>query len=215
MTDTDLDLFSVEVRRLATIFRFRASPLELTQITTAYFKALRGRPMSAVTSGADTWIGKGQRFPKPFEWLESMPRPGAQPINVPPMSQGEADEWSRAERLRWEDQPCPCVVCFTAGVSHRPLRFVPEFDEFDRDRKVFEPVRGRTVTAGHWAHGDELARWYVAKEMFWAQFRSFAGMRIMAANIPRASFEERIERIFKPRTLKNAPPVEREPGEEG
>lgn len=212
MTDGDLGAFTEEVRRVATIFRFRASPLELTQVTHAYFKAFRSRALSAVIAGADAWITKGQRFPKPFEWLEAMPRPGAKPANVPTLNQDEAEEWYRAERLGWEDAPCACVVCTAAGVTDKPLRFVPEVDEHDRDRKVYEPIRSRTVTAGHWAHGEELVRWYVAKEKFFREFRALSARgSVRVPGTKKQRFYDRIEDIFRPRPRL----VEREPGEEG
>jgi hypothetical protein len=35
------------------------------------------------------------------------------------------------------------------------------------DRAV-DTERNRVVVTGHWAHGQELARWYVAREAFFA-----------------------------------------------
>lgn len=65
--------------------------------------------------------------------------------------------WSKADRrplrkFRADDnvgKPCPCLECQAAGVSDRPLRFIPA-NEFNN-----KP---------HWAHGIELKRWLEAYE---------------------------------------------------
>lgn len=46
-------------------------------------------------------------------------------------------------------QPCNCLECQAAGVTDKPIRFVPA-DEFHQK--------------AHWAHGEELRRWYEAYE---------------------------------------------------
>ncbi|HLX21656.1 MAG TPA: hypothetical protein VKR23_16035 [Gaiellaceae bacterium] len=210
MVDQDFDAFAVEAARVATIFRFRASPIELKQITQAYFKAFKGRPLPVVVAGAEAWIEKGGRFPKPAEWIAAMPRAGV--LDRPLMGKAEAAEWTRAERLRWEDLPCACVACLAAGID-RPLRFVPEVDEDGRDRHVVDPS-GRLVTSGHWAHGVELLVWYAAKDAFYARCQKLELRGDPLTPKPkRISVKERKDKIFW--KAQATPVVEREPGEEG
>jgi len=213
--DQDLDAFAIETRRVATIFRFRASPLELTQITQAYFKAFRSRPLPSVIAGADNWIAKGARFPKPAEWLAEMPRPGTISVDVPVMGMTEADEWLRAERLRWQDEACDCFACQAAGVTHQPIRFVPETTEDDRDRRVHHPLTHRVVTSGHWAHGQELARWYQARAEFWKLFTVSLPKHLVpqtTGSTQKVTVTQRIEAAFS--RPKPVLVVSREPGDE-
>ena len=53
-------------------------------------------------------------------------------------------------------------------MTHRPRRFVPDEVNGVFD-KAIDPVRNRVVVTGHWAHGDELARWYQAYETLFAR----------------------------------------------
>ena len=62
-----------------------------------------------------------------------------------------------------------------AGVDWKPGRFVPEFDGYDCERKVFDQGRQRTVTAGHWAHGEELAGYYEARGAYLAAADAIKG----------------------------------------
>jgi hypothetical protein len=52
---------------------------------------------------------------------------------------------------------------------------VPEFDGYDCERKVFDQGRARIVTAGHWAHGEELAGYYTARAEYLAAADTMKG----------------------------------------
>jgi hypothetical protein len=167
VSDAEALEFNAVFMALKGTFRLRGERAETDLVRDSYFKALRRYTLQQVRAGADAWTQRGKFFPKPAEWIEAIPRRqiGA---DMFAMSAEQAHEWRRAEALRWEDRPCLCHACKTAGVSEKPLRFVPEFTEDDRDRKV--KLDDRIVTAGHWAHGDELARWYQAKGDFYEKF---------------------------------------------
>ena len=88
-----------------------------------------------------------------------------------------------------------CSACCRAGIDERPIRFVPTLvslvdDEYER---AYNARRQQVEIIGHWAHGEELARWYAAHDHFFA----------LAAKTPR------IARLL---TMAG---VEREPGQEG
>jgi hypothetical protein len=48
--------------------------------------------------------------------------------------------------------PCTCLACVTAGISDRPTAYVPA------DERVPKP---------RWIHGEELRRWWAARDAFW------------------------------------------------
>jgi hypothetical protein len=203
MTDVDFEAFATEVKRLAVVLRLRAAPFELAQITRAYFGAMRPYSLTAVTAGADEWIRRGERFPKPKQWIDVMPTPGATVVRE--LTSDEADDWLAAERRGWERSPCDCVLCLAAGVDDRPLRFVPELEDDGRD--VRARIGVRVITRGHWAHGEELARWYQARQAYVDTVRALpTATRQQLQQLPKLTFLERIAAIYdKPR----------EPGEEG
>jgi hypothetical protein len=193
VTDAELFAFGSIFQSVQLVFPLRGEESEIRDVRSSYFKALRRYDLRAVQAGADRWIQQGKRFPRPAEWIESIPqRPPAS--EIPELSSDETREYLRAEALRYEDHPCQCEACRRAGVTDKPLRFVPEFTADDRDKKA--RIGARVVVTGHWAHGEELARWYAAKEKFWREFRALAGAKTMQTTRP------------KPR------PVEREPGDE-
>jgi hypothetical protein len=93
------------------------------------------------------------------------------------MTEAEAREYQRAEALKYEDRPCSCQACKAAGVDWKPLRFVPEFTADGFDRKVRDPFKDRIVTAGHWAHGAELAGYWRARGEFYAKWTALLGKK--------------------------------------
>lgn len=179
MTDAELFAFTDVCKDLMRVFPKRLEEFEKAQLHRDYFKALRRFSVSQVQAGAEAWMQRGKYFPKPAEWIDSIPKQAPTAlVDVPAMSPMEAREYQRAERLRYEDQPCGCRDCVAAQVSEKPVRFVPEFTADDRERKVRDGER--IVTAGHWAHGTELARYYKAKADFYeAYYKALAkkGMR--------------------------------------
>jgi hypothetical protein len=114
-------------------------------------------------------VASCRTFPKPAEWLQALPVPPAAAAHADTRVMGTPErlEYVRAEALRYEDAPCGCLLCQEAAVTHRPLRFVPDEILGVLD-KALDTVRNRIVVTGHWAHGEELARWYVARDAFFA-----------------------------------------------
>jgi hypothetical protein len=194
MLDTEFDKFQRAFTRLAGLFRLRLHGQALDDLTRSYFKILSEHDLTAVFDGAKAVIEKQRTFPKPIEWLRAIPtrRLGLPTVTVPDMTDEDANAWTRAHDLRWEDAPCACVLCQRAGVSDKPLRFVPEYTDDDHERRVRNVRLDRVVTAGHWAHGTELAGYYRGREEFYTRFHATLGRKGLAL-VPR----------------------EREPGEEG
>ncbi len=182
-------------RGLARVFPLRGDDHDITQVGGAYFKAMRRFDLRAIQAGAEVWVQQGKRFPKPAEWIDSIPRKSA-PIELPTLSDEAARVYVRAEGLRYEDAPCHCRDCEAAGVTDQPLRFVPEYTSDGRDRKAL--LGDRIVTTGHWAHGDELKRWYAAKNKFWADmFALFGADGPKAKQRIKLTYEQRMKQIFE------------------
>ena len=91
-----------------------------------------------------------------------------------PMSDHEISEWRDAERLGYENAPCKCRECREAGVSEKPIRFVPH----DPDAQG-QLSPSRIVLLGHYIHGDALANWYYAREKFWTDARALFAAKAM------------------------------------
>jgi hypothetical protein len=166
MTDDDREPFDRVFRRLALAFRLRLKPEALDDLAGAYFHVLKSHPLDVVLTAGQTCLRQGRVFPKPAQWLAELTRGevGAPP-DVRIMSMVEAAEYVRAERLHYDDDPCACLLCQSARIE-RPLRFVPDYTDDGRPEQAFCPLKNRVVVAGHWAHGDELVRWYIARDAF-------------------------------------------------
>jgi hypothetical protein len=194
MIDQDFAAFSREFQRLhAALAGFRIQPSELNAKVDAYFHVLKRLPLHEVSAKADRWLAKETKFPKPAEWASVVHVVAAE---IPTLAEAEARAWLDAEQHGWEGQPCHCDRCAAAGLTElQPLRFVPEATRDGQDRHV--RIGQRTVTTGHWAHGPELARWYLARGNFWNHVAELGLMdqaqQKKAAKLP---FEKRIEAIF-------------------
>jgi hypothetical protein len=156
--------FAAIFSKLRGIFPLRGDHAEIQQVAASYFRVLMRCPLRAVEAGADAWIERGTRFPKPAEWLGAVPRQAG--VGLLTMPEDAAAEYQRAAGLFYEDEPCSCHLCQKAGVSHRMLRYVPEQDRDGNDAKM--KLGDKVVVRGHWAHGDELKRWYAARDAFLA-----------------------------------------------
>jgi hypothetical protein len=166
--DADLFAFMAIFRDLLQMFPKRLDESDITQLSKAYFAALRRFSVSQIQAGADAWVQHGKFFPKPAEWREHIPRELSAAVSIAPLTPVEAAEYLDAERKHWEDVPCGCRECREAGVSHRMLRNVPEQDEHGVNIQAL--LGERHVVRCRWIHGHELARWYAAKERFWSEY---------------------------------------------
>lgn len=196
MTQADYAGFVAEFTRLShALDPYKRTPEALAAKADAYFHALKGLPLRDVTAKADAWLEREARFPKPVEWkAQIVPGPARE---VRTMTDAQAREYRRAEALHYEDEPCGCPECFQAGVSEKPLRFVPDTDAHDRTELARDPIGGRIVTGGHWAHGRELAGYYRAQADFWNTAYERGWMsQAERAKTARGSFAERLEHIF-------------------
>ena len=172
MTEDDFELFDRVFRRVVTAFRLKLPPTELTALARLYFQVLDAATLDQVLDAGHVCIQQHKRFPTAADWLEHIdtPRPvsGVSGVDRRWLSHVETDELARATALRYEDDPCGCPACRQAGVDHRPIRFVPTTvldGELDR---AWNPSRNRVEVCGHWAHGDELVRYYTARDQFFA-----------------------------------------------
>jgi hypothetical protein len=179
VTDHDFDAFKREFQRLSAALErtFRQTPEELTARIDAYFVVLKKLPLGVVIAKADAWLERESKMPKPAEWAAVAPKRLV--VDLPTLTPAEAEEWLDAESRMWEREPCECVSCVHAGVSTLPQRFVPELDAYDRDVRALIGSRPQPITRGHWAHGDELGRYWRAREEFWHRMKQlFPGLKL-------------------------------------
>jgi hypothetical protein len=168
MTEPDYGTFDRAFRRVCGAFRLRVNPVELEELSRTYFRVLADAPLEDVLAAGKTCLQTGTRFPKPAEWMQALPAPPvAVTADLRVMATPEREAYARAELLRYQDEPCWCVDCQDAGMTDRAIRFVPDEVNGVLD-KAIDTDRNRVVVTGHWAHGDELARWYIARDAFFA-----------------------------------------------
>ena len=186
MISSDYGEFSSEIRRMGTVFRLRTTPAELTQLTDAYFAALQRFTILQIINACEAWTARETKFPKPAELASVAPR---RTVEIQTLSESQAFDWLHAEQHRWQDQPCVCAECVQAEVHEKPLRFVPD------DAQV--RIGDREVTAGHWAHGFELKRWYKARADFYDKCLSL-GLRgdVLKPKRKKSTFKQRMDAIF-------------------
>lgn len=207
MTDAEMFTFLETFQRLTRVFPLRGEDHEIRDVGTSYFRAMRRFPLRAVQEGADVWLQQGKRFPKPAEWIESIPARRVTAVALAPLSEEAMATYLRAEGLRYEDRPCTCRACVAAGVSEKPLRFVPEFDADGRDAKAL--IGERVVVTGHWAHGEELAGYYRAKDAFWTRMLELFGADTPAKQRrTQRDFEARMKEIYQESPRGPRPPTE-------
>ena len=169
MTEPDRGTFDRAFRRVCGAFRLKVKDGELEELSRTYFRILETAPLEDVLTAGKACLATCRKFPKPAEWLAALPAAPVAAVHgeLRVMATTEREDYWRAEALRYEDAPCGCLLCQEADVTDRPLRFVPDeiLGVFDR---AIDTARNRIVVTGHWAHGAELARWYVARDAFFA-----------------------------------------------
>jgi hypothetical protein len=176
----DRPQFDTAFARLAQTFRLRLKPVEREELATIYFKLLQGWSLEEVLAAAKACLTSSRTFPKPADWLAALPPKATLTADLRWMGAEEAAEYLRAEALHYEDAACECLLCRAANVTDKPLRFVPDFNsDLDREERAFHPGKNQVVTVGHWAHGESLARWYAAREAFFARSRRLPMLRAM------------------------------------
>lgn len=167
MTELDYVTFAEAFKRVISAHRLKLKPAEADELTRTYFRLLAEFEIDAVLAAGKVCLGKYRSFPKAADWLLELGPTTRRtcPEDLRHMSTAELDEFEAAARLRYQDHPCLCSNCCRAGVDDKPVRFVPSIVGDDYER-AFNPRHGRVELAGHWAHGAELARWYLARDAF-------------------------------------------------
>jgi hypothetical protein len=191
MTEPEFGTFDRAFRRVCGAFRLKVKPGDLEELSRTYFRVLDYAPLEEVLTAGKTCLTTCRRFPKVAEWVDALPVPPvAVTADLRVLATAEREAYWRAEALRYQDDPCGCWACQDAGVTARPLRFVPDDVAGEVDRAI-DTVRNRIVVPGHWAHGEELARWYVARDAFFASVpRHTPIARALLVLVPREPGEE-------------------------
>lgn len=161
--DSDLPAFQRVVAQLAAV----CAKAPGADATPALFRLLQRYDFVDVARAADVWAQGHKFFPTAADWIAAVRTvPKGEPLLQ--MSAEETSEWLHAEQSHYESEPCCCRECTAAGVTDLPIRFVPTEDRFGEYEK--RVIGSREVLRGHWAHGQELGRWYQAKTAFYKRF---------------------------------------------
>jgi len=197
MIASEYGTFAIALRRLSSALGRRLSKDESEELPRTFFRLLEPFELPDVLDAGKTLATTAHSFPKPTDWIEviTVQRRQRDSLALLPapdrrqMSQDEAAELTRAKLLHFSAEPCGCPRCLVAQVDDRPLRFVPTVDDDGREDRALNPQTNAVELAGHWAHGDELARWYVARDACYALWRQ-AGPRTFPSVVSRDPGEE-------------------------
>lgn len=197
MTTDDLPVFLETFRAIAHVFPLRGTNDEIHQVESLYYRCMRRFPIDDIKIGAEKCLSACGKFPKPAEWIAKIPS-GTGQSESRQMTDRDAREYRHAEKLCFQDVPCSCELCHQAGVTHLPLRFVPDWDQrTDLPVKAFDASGRREVTDGHWAHGYELKRWHDARESFFQKYYAWIGVTSNKdKHKARRVFERDMKQIF-------------------
>jgi hypothetical protein len=180
----DLTTFEGVMTWLGRTLGLRVSEPDFVAQMRSYRRVLRAVPVADLLRGAETWAGRESRFPRPAQWRGAVREstPGA-----PQAPAADAQAWLEAERQGFEAPSCTCAPCVASGADWRPLRFVPDVDRHGATIPML--VGTRQVARGHWAHGEELVRWWVAQGKFW---EAAGGLTGSLAGLPAALAQKRL-----------------------
>ncbi len=184
MDRADYDVFERAFQRLVATYRLKLNPDAIAQLARTYFAVLEEGTIDEVLQAAKQCLGTCRRFPKPATWWQTLmqARPAPDPPRATPvgrtLSAEEARDYLWASAPGFETDPCLCAACQDAGVSFRPLRYVPTETASGELETAWCVALGKLVTVGHYAHGAELARWYAARDAFFAQSKQHGLARI-------------------------------------
>jgi hypothetical protein len=170
MTSGDVGTFDRAFRRVLRAYpvQARLKPDDVETLCHTYFRVLDASPLDDVLAAGRACLLTCTKFPTVAEWarhLSPVVAPVAADLRV--LGADERAAHAHAETVHYDDAPCGCEECRDAGVADRPLRFVPDEGPGGLERAL-DLERNRIVVTGHWAHGDELGRWYRARDAFYA-----------------------------------------------
>ena len=182
---SDLGTFDRAFRRVCGAFRVRLKADEAEDLSRTYFKILEAYPLDRVLLVGKAIVSTSRRFPLAADWVAELDATAGTvaPADRRQMTTAEVDEYEAAARAHWEGPECACAACSAAQTTDRPLRYVPTLATFDDDERAYNARRQLVQVVGHWAHGDELRRWYEARSRFYASAprRFRRALRLVAA----------------------------------
>ncbi len=177
MLESDTAAYETAFRRLSSGFSKTWKGQDFREACRMYFEALRAYELADVLA-AEVTLRTRPRWPKVADWIAAIPKPT--PTSTAPrmMGRAEINEYLDARLRHYQgDAPCACLRCVSVGETRAP-RFVPDDLPDDTVARAFCPALNAIVVSGHWAHGDELARWYAARDAFAAAIPRRRGLRV-------------------------------------
>jgi hypothetical protein len=173
MLRTEFVTFDRAFGRVCGAFQRKLKPAEQRDASRTYFLTMEDEPLELVLEAGKRCIQSFKHFPRVSEWLTEVQalKPAAiLPLDRRHTTVTEGNIQEEAKRRHYQDAPCACDGCCAAGVQDKPVRFVPTIIGVEEER-AFNQQRQRVEIVGHWAHGEELRRWYASRRAF---LRAFA-----------------------------------------
>jgi hypothetical protein len=171
MTAPEYATFDRAFGRVLGAFRVKVNTGERDELARTYFRILEPFDLDDVIDAGRRCIERSKKFPLVADWLLELGGRvvPALPFDVRAMSITEADELAEAARAFYTGPVCAFDCCRGIG---RPIRFVPTLADSGVEERAMHPHRQRVEVVGHWAHGDELVRWYDARAACFASART-------------------------------------------
>jgi hypothetical protein len=190
MTAPEYATFDRAFGRVLGAFRVKVNTTERDELARTYFRILEPFELDDVIDAGRRCIERSKKFPLVADWLLELGGRAVAvlPFDVRAMSTAEADELDEAARAFYTGPLCAFDCCL--GIS-RPLRYVPTLTDRGAEEKAMHPRRQRVEVVGHWAHGDELRRWYAARDACLASAKKYPRLvRRVLALVAREPGEE-------------------------
>jgi hypothetical protein len=190
MTAPEYATFDRAFGRVLGAFRVKVNTTERDELARTYFRILEPFELDDVIDAGRRCIERSKKFPLVADWLLELGGRAVAvlPFDVRAMSTAEADELAEAAAAFYTGPVCAFDCCQGIG---RPIRFVPTLSDAGPEERALHPYRQRVEVVGHWAHGDELRRWYAARAACLASAKKYPRLvRRVLALVAREPGEE-------------------------
>lgn len=174
--------------------RYRPSEDRRQSVLTSFYQVLEKYPLPAVIGGQEQLQATATSWPAPANWIAAMPRRDRE-SQLPEMDWRQLKAFDAAYEAVYEGEPCGCVECREAEVSHLPIRYVPMVDASGALVQRKHPRLG-TVYVGEFIHGYRLKNWWRLRGEFFSLIGTLEAMQDMKT-LPIDERMQRLERMAK------------------
>ena len=179
MTESEMFAFGEIVRDLRRVFRSAWTTTSCEHGLGACFMRCAGSVFRKLRRGAEAWLQRGSKLPKPAEWIDAIPRQSeAAQADLPVLSASQAAEYLEG-RTGALSRPAVCVSGMPACGCHGQAAAVRAGIQRGRHRPQGQV---RRADRDGWALGARRgtrARWYQAKSDFYEAYYAALAKKTM------------------------------------